>query len=64
MRIIDTLTAYLANASRRPQSGAATFDPILHVTDGSIWTLGMTLSMWAYVFRRDADEICQRDLRF
>lgn len=64
MRIIDTLATDLAYASQRPDSVAANFDPILHVTDGTMWTLGMTLSMWTYVFRREAAEICQRDLRF
>lgn len=39
-------------------------DPIVHDSDGCIWTLGMVLSMWAYVFERSTSEICERKIWF
>jgi hypothetical protein len=64
MRIIDELTADLAASSRRTSTGAPVFDPILHITEGNVWTLGMTVSIWRYIFRRDAEDVCQRGIPF
>jgi len=64
MRIIDELVADLDRSMWRTSTGAPAFDPILHITQGHIWTLGMSLSMWRYVFRRDAHDVCQREIPF
>jgi len=58
MRIIDDLANDLARSSQQH------YDPILHITDGHVWTLGMSLAMWRFVFRRAADEACELGIRF
>ena len=39
-------------------------DPIVRNSAGCIWTLGMVLSMWVYLYERSTTEICERKLWF
>ena len=56
MHIIDELTAL----STRDNS-----DPIVFVNEwGSVWTLGMVIPMWEFVFRQSASQICKRGIPF
>ena len=56
MHIIDELTAI----STRDNS-----DPIVFVNEwGSVWTLGMVLPMWQFVFQQSANQICERGIPF
>ena len=56
MHIIDELTAI----STRDNS-----DPIVFANEwGSVWTLGMVLPMWQFVFQQSANQICERGIPF
>lgn len=56
MHIIDELTAI----STRDNT-----DPIVFVSEwNSVWTLGMVLSMWEYVFEQSESQICERGIPF
>ena len=56
MHIIDELTAI----STRDNT-----DPIVFVSEwNSVWTLGMVLSMWEYVFELSESQICERGIPF
>jgi hypothetical protein len=59
MIAIDELKAASVNAST-PQEA----DPIVHQSDGCVWTLGMVLPMWEFLFERSAAEICERKIWF
>ena len=56
MHIIDELRAI---------SNRYNTDPIVFVSDfNSVWTLGMVLSMWEYVFEQSESQICERGIPF
>ena len=56
MHIIDELTAI----STRDDS-----DPIVFINEwNAVWTLGMVLSMWKYVFEQSDSQICERGIPF
>ena len=65
MHIIDELNAhYDRQAATTPSGGSRPVDPVVFTSGDCTWTLGMVLSMWAFVFERSSCEICERGLGF
>lgn len=59
MIAIDELNAASLHASTLREA-----DPIVRIDNGCVWTLGMVLPMWEFIFRRSAAELCDRKLWF
>lgn len=59
MIAIDELKAASLHASTPHEA-----DPIVHNSDGCVWTLGMVLPMWEFLFERSATEICEPKIWF
>jgi|GEM_PF-5142386 len=65
MNIIDKMkTDYNRHAAKMPSGVTRPDDPVVFVSGECTWTLGMVLSMWAYLFERSSSEICERRIAF
>jgi hypothetical protein len=59
MIAIDEMKAASLHATT-PQEA----DPITRNEDGCVWTLGMVIPMWAYLYGQSAEETCGRGIAF
>ena len=55
MHIIDELKA-IADCDNS--------DPVVFISGECVWTLGMVIPMWQWVFQQSADCVCQRNFPF